>query len=425
MLKKVAKSKIARNTFFLYILTLSNYFLGFLLIPYEARVLGPEVFGLVGFAMAFALAFQVIVDFGFMVSATELISRHRDKSRHVANIVSSTMLAKLYLSALAALLFVVSALLIPMVRDNSLICFLFFANGVLTAMMPDFFYRGIEKMKTITIRTVFVRGVGVALVLLFVKAPEHATLIPLFFILSSLIALIAVFYDITRNHKVKLSYAKPKDVVSSIQKSAWFFFSRIAVNVNSSMSSFFLGIQYAPASMQMGLYTGARNLTQAAEMMITPVTDSIYPHMIKERNYHLLKKVLVFGSIAMLLGCIVAAIFAEPFSILLLGEEYRQAGGYLQILLIGVLFAYPNMLLGFPALSPIGLSKHANIANIISAVCIVVALSTLWLTSSISVLSVCVVVSSANIIMLMYRLAVLLKNRHLIKELSDRAQSKQ
>jgi PST family polysaccharide transporter len=218
MLKKVAKSKIARNTFFLYILTLSNYFLGFLLIPYEARVLGPEVFGLVGFAMAFALAFQVIVDFGFMVSATELISRHRDKSRHVANIVSSTMLAKLYLSALAALLFVVSALLIPMVRDNSLICFLFFANGVLTAMMPDFFYRGIEKMKTITIRTVFVRGVGVALVLLFVKAPEHATLIPLFFILSSLIALIAVFYDITRNHKVKLSYAKPKDVVSSIQK---------------------------------------------------------------------------------------------------------------------------------------------------------------------------------------------------------------
>ena len=290
MFKRLFNSRIAKNTFFLYLLTFSNYFLGLLLIPYEARVLGPDIFGLVGFAMAFALVFQVIVDFGFMLSATEQISRHRSDFEKVTRIVSSTMHAKLYLSILSSLLFTGSVLLIPMVREHFWICFLFFVNGILTALMPDFFYRGIEKMKTVTMRTVFVRGVGVILVLLFVKSPEQAVLIPAFFILSSVLALFAVFYDIFKHHGIHLKRIEAKEALTSIRSSLWFFFSRIAVNINSSVSSFFLGLQYAPASLQMGLYTGSRNLTQAAEMMISPVTDSMYPHMVKERNIDYLKR---------------------------------------------------------------------------------------------------------------------------------------
>jgi len=55
---------LAGNTFLLYVLTFSNYFIGILLFPYISRTLSIEGFGLVGYSMAYVLIFQVIVEFG-------------------------------------------------------------------------------------------------------------------------------------------------------------------------------------------------------------------------------------------------------------------------------------------------------------------------------------------------------------------------
>ena len=43
---------LLKNTMMLYILQFSTYFFGFIVVPYETRVLGPVLYGMVGAAMA-------------------------------------------------------------------------------------------------------------------------------------------------------------------------------------------------------------------------------------------------------------------------------------------------------------------------------------------------------------------------------------
>ena len=77
---KLANSKqvLLQNTFMLYLLTFSNYFLSLVVVPYETRILGPTVYGTLGAATAIMVYFQLVIDFGFLLSGTQEVARSRD-----------------------------------------------------------------------------------------------------------------------------------------------------------------------------------------------------------------------------------------------------------------------------------------------------------------------------------------------------------
>ena len=62
---KLANSKqvLLQNTFMLYLLTFSNYFLSLVVVPYETRILGPTVYGTLGAATAIMVYFQLALVF--------------------------------------------------------------------------------------------------------------------------------------------------------------------------------------------------------------------------------------------------------------------------------------------------------------------------------------------------------------------------
>ena len=82
------RKRIIKNSFFLYALTFSNYFIGLLLFPYLSRVLSVEKFGLIGFSTSICLVFQMIVEFGFQLSTTAEISLHREDGKVISRLVN-------------------------------------------------------------------------------------------------------------------------------------------------------------------------------------------------------------------------------------------------------------------------------------------------------------------------------------------------
>lgn len=404
---------LAGNTFLLYVLTFSNYFIGILLFPYISRTLSIEGFGLVGYSMAYVLIFQVIVEFGFMISATAAISKHRSNSEKIAEIVSSTMYAKVMLMIVSIVLFGLSALIVPMVRNHLLIVSLFLISSLVAAMLPDFFFRGVEKMKTITVRTVIVRVLSLLLVVAFVHDDSQILLIPIAFIVGNGLALVVTLIAIGKTG-VKLRRVQAKKAIESIQESVMYFFSRLAVSVNQSIGAFLIGLKFSPTSIETGVFAGATRISLASEMMLAPVSDSLFPHMVNEKDYGLFRKIIMVGGVVWFFGCFTVFLFANDICRIILGEAYTSAGDLLRILVFGNFMSFFSNMFGYNALVPLGKANHANMALLVSAGINIVACAVLWLTDSISLISVCSVIALTNFVVFGYRISVFWKYRHLV-----------
>ena len=152
-------------------------------------------------------------------------------------------------------------------------------------------------------------------------------------------------------------------------------------------------------------------------MMVSPVSDSLYPHMVNKRTTDSLKGGC-FWRHDMVFGCFFTFVFANDICRIILGQDYYVAGDYLRIVLFGAFVSFFSNLFGYNALTPIGKVNHANLALLVSAVINIVIYSFLWLTDSINLVSVCVVIASTNLVVLSYRAFIFWKYRHLVKRVS-------
>lgn len=402
------KKNIVKNSLFLYILTFSNYFIGLLLYPFLSRVLSIESFGLISFSMTYVLIFQTIVEFGFMISATALISQNRHNSNKINKIVADTISAKIILSIVSIVLFLLSAIVLEKIRDNIIIIGLFLLSSIATAFLPDFYYRGVERMKNIALRTLLVKSISLIAVIITVKGDSDILVVPGYFIIGGIIALVITFYNISRDGIV-LRISGMNSGLKAIKSSSVFFLSRLAVSINQSIGSYFLGLKFSPSSYQMGVFSGATRLSSASEMFLSPIVDSLYPHMVHKKDYKLFKSFLVAGTLIWFFICAIVFLKSNEIMKIILGDSFVAGGDYLKILMVGSFFAFPNMMFGYPALSPINKSFHANLSIVLSSCINIIILFIVNVFNYLNVTIVCLILASSNIVILCYRFIVFYK----------------
>ena len=86
---KARHGTLLKNTLMLELLQVSTYVLALVAVPYETRVLGPEMYGVLGAATAIMVYFQLVVDFGFLLSATEAVASHREDRDYLRRLLTS------------------------------------------------------------------------------------------------------------------------------------------------------------------------------------------------------------------------------------------------------------------------------------------------------------------------------------------------
>lgn len=94
-------SPLLRNILALYGVQVVNYLFPLLTVPYLARVLGPKEWGLLAFTQAFGGYLQLLVEYGFGLSATRQVAQARDSLRRRAELLAGVLGAKVLLSFLA------------------------------------------------------------------------------------------------------------------------------------------------------------------------------------------------------------------------------------------------------------------------------------------------------------------------------------
>ena len=407
---KATHGTLLKNTLMLQILQFSTYLLALVAVPYETRVLGPETYGVLGAATAIMVYFQLVIDFGFLLSATEEVASNRDDIQALRKILTSVTACKVLLAVLSAGVLAILCRVIAPWREKTGLYFLFFLSTVCTSLMPDYLYRGMERMSAITIRTVAIRGFFTVAIFIFLKKPEDLYVVPVLNIIGNGCAMLAAYFDLAKRFGIRFTRISRKDVTGALKRSSVFFYSRIATTAYTSLNTVILDLVTA-SGIATGFYTAADKLITTGKNLLSPISDSLYPYMVRNRDFKLVKKVLLWTPPLIALFCTACFIWAEPLCKLLLGAEYGPAGQVLRAMLPVGVITLPSYILGFPTLSAMGLKQYANYSVIFGSVLHICNLLLLYFSGHMNMVTLATLVSVAEAAILLFRICVIWKHR--------------
>ena len=238
------KRVLFKNTVMLYILTFSTYFFSFITTPYQTRVLEPTLFGVIGIAQACTVYVQLFLDFGFILSSTEDVARNKHDTNELSRIMSAVFVLKVLLGLVAYVCFTVVCFAVERFREYLLLYQLFFVATFINALLPDFLYRGMEKMSALTYRTVAIKLFFTATIFLFLRSKEQVAVVPLLTALGSLGACVWSYYDVYKRMDVRFVKVSKGYLWQTLKRSFGYFVSRIASTVYSATNTLLIGMIY-------------------------------------------------------------------------------------------------------------------------------------------------------------------------------------
>lgn len=411
--RALRRHSLLENTVMLYVLQFSTMALGMVTQGYQQRVLGMEMVGTLGAAQYTTNFFQIFIDFGFILSATAKASRYREDKEELGRVLSRVIAAKgLFIGASAAVLL---GFICPRLADGrEALAYLFYLFSVaMMALLPDFLYRGIEQMAAITVRAVAIKVFATVMVFLFVREPGDYYRVPLFTALGNAGALAFVYWHLYRKVGVRFRRVSPRSVWDEIRESSQFFLAKAANAVNANLNGVLL--KQITGSASAGMYTNADRVIAVARNGMSPIADSLYPHMMKHRNFSIVKKALLFVYPVILAGCAAVFVFAKPLLVLWLGPEGEQVAAPLRLLMPVAVFCFPNYVLGHPTLGAMGLVKYANMSVVFGTAVYLLGAGLAYFAVGINWVSLCLLSSVTEFSILVFRVAVIVKNRKLLK----------
>ncbi len=407
--KKKELRVLFSNTVMLYIMQVSAYLFPLITFPWLTRALGPEKYGVMNVANAIITYFQLVVDFGFILSATRECSLHRNDAQKLEQIIASVIQAKALLCAAGLVVMVVLGGIVEVFQENFWYLLLCYASVTLSVLVPDYLFRGLEKMSSITYRSIISRAIYTVLVVLFVRKPEDYMLVPVFNAVSNLFIVVWSWAFVVKKFKLRFRMVSLKKTMEAVKMSSVFFASRIASTAYSASNVFVLGLVFGTKSAGIGQFTAANNLVTNGRSMFSPIADSLYPYMVTKKNYKIIK-IILLASIPLLLGgTFILYYFADWFILLFCGQEYvvgdPSAVEVFRAMTPLFIITLPIYILGFPVLGAMNMMKEANYTVMYAAVFHIVGMGVLLLTGHfgfipvayLTCLSECVVLISRSL----------------------------
>lgn len=407
---KSNKRLLLKNTVMLYLLRFSTYFFSFITVPYQTRIMGKEIYGKIGLATALMVYFQLFLDFGFLLSGTEDVAKNKDNKDSLREIFSSIIALKIVFSVISVGALISICSVVSNYKQDRLLFVLFLIQAVISSFLPDYLYRGMEDMTTVTYRTVFVKALFTALIFIFLKKPSDYLCIPIISAIGELCAVIWSWIDLRKRYDIYFVKISRSKLLVELKRSSNFFLSRIISTIYTATNTVILGF-IDPIGGTVGLYTAANKLITTGQSALAPISDSMYPYMIRNKDFKLVKKVLLFTMPFIIFGGIVISVYADQFCVLIYGKDFEGTGNILRAMMPMAVLTLPDYILGFPTLGAMGLSKHANISIYVSSgIHLINLFLFIWL-DKLNAISLAGLTSIAVFVEVMYRLVVVLMNK--------------
>jgi len=386
-----------------------NYILPLLTLPYLVRVLEPEKFGVIAFAQSFVAYFNILVDFGFGLSAPREVAINRHDKEKVTEIYSAVFTIKLILLLISLLILLLIIYTFDRFSSERLLYLVAFSSVVGAAFSPIWYFQGMEVMKVTSTINITVRSLFTILVFIVVRRAEDYIYYPALISAGSIISAGVSLWFVRYKMNQKFCFCSSSTLVHYFRESATFFWSRVSVSAYTSSNAFILGLFCAPATV--GYYSIAERLYTALQQLYSPLMQALYPYVAKQRNMGLFKKVFSMANIFNVIVVIVGIIFADSLVWFVAGEYLSESVAVLRILLIALLVVVPSILTGYPVLAALGYTKAANF-SVLAGSCIHVTMLCIFaVIGQVTIINVALLVIVTEVMVMSIRLYAIRKNK--------------
>lgn len=351
---------MAKNYFYNLLLSLANLLFPILSFPYVSRVLGPEGIGKVQFIFSFAQYFGLVASIGIPIYGMKEIARHKDDLKGRSQVFSELIAIYLITSVCLSCLYFGVIMAFPYFSaDRSM-----YMGASLMVLLGfsyiEWLYSGMEQFKSIALRSVAFKLIGLMLLYLFVKQRSDFSLYLYIMMFSFLGNNILSFFMI--RGKIQPVF-KGLQLQKHIRPLLLILGTTLAASMYTDMDTVLLG--FLSNDKTVGLYTAAVKLSKITLPFVTSMGVILMPKVAKdfaEKNWVEIQQTLnqtfrflVFFAIPIVFGL---ALLAPEFIALFSGKEFLPATNSMRLLsLLPLIIGFGHLFL-FLILVPAGKNKE-------------------------------------------------------------------
>ncbi len=401
--------KVQLNNFgYLTILQTVNMLLPLIIFPFLIHSLGSVIYGLVIFADSIARYFMVFVNFGFNLSATKDISIHRDNKEKIVEIFSAVISIKILFLIISFSIITILVNTIDNLEQYKILYYLSMLLCIGAVVLPVWYFQGIEKMKYITYINTSIRIIAALLIIGFVKSPDDYLLVPLFNGIGIAIGAFISLYILIKYENIQFKFQSVQTLVHHIQKSYVFFMSDIAAIAKDKTNIILIGSFIGMS--EVAYYDLAAKIVWAFRSLFVNFNNAFFPHIAKEKNKSLTKKIIKSLTLSSILAYIILILFAKDIVLLLSNTSMLPSVDLIYILGTFLIFAALSGSIGNFVLIINNLNKEFLYNMLLSTIVYLIIISCLYIFNIITLQNLALAYIASVIFELLHRVYICKKN---------------
>ncbi|NYH27177.1 oligosaccharide flippase family protein [Paraburkholderia bryophila] len=352
-------SSVKKNFLLLMMLQISTYVVPLLTLPLLTRVLGPECYGQLSFALAVITYFINFANYSFDLTATPRIALARDDRAERSRVFWITLLTQLAITAagfvvLLALIFIVPrfALLRPLLVVG-------FGMAVGAALTPTWYFQGIQQLRAFGLILFVCRALSVPAMFILVRGPADLDAAMAINAAVPLSSGIGIFVYMFIRREVDFVPVRVPEIVNALVEGWEVFLASTSIAFYASTNTVLLG--FVSGNVAAGYFAAGDKLIRAAIGVLQPLKAAAYPrisylmHHAREDAMSFLRKLLVVQG-AIVLTISVVLFFGAPLAVhILYGPTFAPTIGVLRWMSFIPFMAGMTDLFGVQTMLPLGM----------------------------------------------------------------------
>lgn len=333
LLKNKDINRLVKNFFSLSVLKVVNLILPFVTLPYLIKTLGLEKYGAIVLGLSLVAYFQSLTDYGFNLSATREIAKHRSSREQLSFIYSKTQTSKLYLLLFSLSIIIPLIFIVPQFREDLSVYLLICLMLIGQTLFPEWFFRGIEQMGYITLLDVIIKGGFTIGVFSLIKSPDDYWLYPFLFGASYLFVAILSHILVIRKFKLKFYLVKPSKVIKNLKLGFPLFINQFMPNFYNNTTTFLIGMLLGKQAA--GIFGAVRQITNLLNVLNSVVSTVVFPYLVRRQDrFGVFSKFYLTGFIT--ISALVILVHKPIFE--WIGIDNTESSISFYILIVGIVF---------------------------------------------------------------------------------------